>query len=76
MTGGPFKYEVDWHLGDIPTLQNKDWGVTLDSRITEVTEVIERETGQQLSVVFGLSRPTLISKIKQELTGMKNEIVR
>lgn len=75
LTGGPFKYETDWNLGDIPTLQNKDWGVTLDSRITEVTEVYERD-GVQLSAVFGQSRPTLISKIKQELSGMKNEIVR
>ena len=76
LTGGPFKYEKDWSLGDIPTLQNKDWGTTLDSRITEVTEVYERETGMQLSVVFGQSRPTLISKIKQELAGMRNEIVK
>ena len=70
-----FVYEDDWNLGDIVSLQNQDWGVTLDSRITEVTEVYERD-GMQLSAVFGQSRPTLISKIKQELAGMKNEIVR
>lgn len=69
-------YQRDYDLGDIVTLQNRGWGVTMDARITEVKEIYERDKGMQLEVVFGSNRPTLISKIKQELAGMRNEIVR
>ena len=68
-------YQKDYDLGDIVTLQNRDWGVTLDARITEVKEIYE-PGGMQIEATFGNSRPTLISKIKQELAGMRNEIVR
>ncbi|KAA0941624.1 hypothetical protein FQ087_20940 [Sporosarcina sp. ANT_H38] len=70
-----FVYEQDYDLGDIVTIQNKDWGVTLDARITEIKEVYE-PGGFQLEATFGNSRPTLISKIKQELAGMKTELTR
>ena len=70
-----FVYEQDYDLGDIVTIQNKDWGVTLDARITEIKEIYE-PSGFQLEATFGNSRPTLISKIKQELSGMKTEMTR
>lgn len=70
-----FVYEVDYDLGDIVTIQNKDWGVTLDARITEIKEIYEPD-GFKLEATFGNSRPTLISKIKQELSGMKIEMTR
>ncbi|MBO0602773.1 siphovirus ReqiPepy6 Gp37-like family protein [Sporosarcina sp. E16_3] len=76
MTNSTFKYEADWDLGDIVTTQYTDWGITLDARITEVKEIYEPETGFTLEATFGNNRPTLISKIKQELTGMKAEITR
>lgn len=63
---GPYKYGEDWDLGDVVTVQNRKWGVTLDSRITEVTEVYE-PSGFQLRVTFGSSIPTLPDRIKQEL---------
>lgn len=75
MTDSTFKYEADWDLGDVVTIQNKEWGVTLDARITEVKEIYE-ESGFQLEATFGNSRPTLISKIKQELSAMRTEITR
>ncbi|MBO0586110.1 siphovirus ReqiPepy6 Gp37-like family protein [Sporosarcina sp. E16_8] len=71
-----FIYEQGWDLGDIVTVQNKDWGVTINTRITEVKEIYEPETGFTLEATFGQSRPTLISKIKQELSGVKTEITR
>ena len=70
-----FVYEEDWYMGDIVTLQENDWGVTLDARITEVTEIYEPE-GFRLEAVFGQNRPTLHQKIKQELSGMKTEMTR
>ncbi|SKC57499.1 siphovirus ReqiPepy6 Gp37-like family protein [Maledivibacter halophilus] len=60
---GPFQYERDWNLGDIVTVQNKEWGITVDVRITEVTEVYEA-SGFKLNVVFGDSLPTLTEKLK------------
>lgn len=69
------QYERDYVLGDIITLQNREWGITRDARITEVKEVYE-PSGKQIELVFDNSRPTLISKIKQELSGIKAEITR
>lgn len=68
-------YGVDYDLGDMVTLQNKEWGVTLDARITEVKEIYE-PGNIGLELTFDNRRPTPISKIKQELAGVRNEIVR
>lgn len=70
-----FMYEQDYDLGDIVTIQNLDWGITLDTRITQVQEVYEPK-GFQLEVTFGQNRPTLIDKIKQEFEQMGGEIRR
>jgi len=75
LTKSRLEYEIDYDLGDIVTLQNREWGFTRDARITEVKEVYE-PSGKQIELVFDNSRPTLISKIKQELSGIKAEITR
>lgn len=68
-------YGIDYDLGDLVTLQKRDWGVTTDVRITEVKEIYEPgNTGIELT--FGNSRPTLISKIKEQLSGMRTEMTR
>lgn len=59
-----FVYEKDWNLGDKVTLQSKKWGVTLDSRITEVKEIYET-SGFSLEATFGNNIPTLIDKLKK-----------
>lgn len=66
LTNGPFVYGADWDLGDIVTATNKGWGVTLNERITEVTEVYE-PGGFRLAATFGSMIPTLAEKIKQEM---------
>ena len=58
------KYKTDFNLGDIVTIISKPWGITLDTRITEIEEVMEIE-GLQINVTFGNAIPTLITKIKQ-----------
>lgn len=70
-----FNYQLDYDLGDIVTVQNKDWGVTLNARITEVKEIYQ-ENGFGLEATFGNNRPTLIQKIKQELSQMSGEVRR
>ena len=69
LTTGPFVYQKDWDLGDIVTVQNKDWNVEVDTRITEVTEIYEAG-GFRLNVVFGDEMLTLGEKIKREIKGI------
>lgn len=75
LTKSRLVYEKDYDLGDVVTLQNKGWGVTMDARIMEIKEIYEAK-GKKIELTFGNDKPTLISKIKQELGGMKNEMVR
>ncbi len=63
---GPYHYGKDWDLGDVVTVQNKKWNVTLNSRITEVTEICE-PAGFQLRATFGSNIPTLVERVKKEL---------
>lgn len=70
-----FIYEEDWDLGDIVTVQNNDWGITLDTRITEVKEIYE-PSNYQVEATFGQSRPTLIDKIKQQFAQLSPEVRR
>jgi Siphovirus ReqiPepy6 Gp37-like protein/F5/8 type C domain len=73
LTNSPFKYEQDYDLGDIVTIQNKDWNVTMDSRITEIKEIYE-QSGFQIEATFGNKRPTLIDKIKREFSQIGSEV--
>lgn len=68
-------YEKDYDLGDMVTLQEKDWGVTMDARITEAKEIYE-STGKRVELTFGNDRPTLIDKIKQEIGGINQELTK
>ena len=58
------EYGNDFNLGDIVTCTSKKWGITIDTRITEIEEVFE-STGRQINIVFGNNIPTLIDKIRQ-----------
>jgi len=75
LTKSQLIYERDYDLGDMVTLQEREWGITRNARITEAKEIYE-QSGKKIELVFDYSRPTLISKIKQELAGMKTEITR
>lgn len=66
---GSFVFEVDWDLGDIVTVQNKSWGVTLNSRITEVKEIYEPES--KIEISLGEEVPTITQAIKQLTSAVK-----
>lgn len=70
---GPFEYQKDWEVGDVVTVQNKEWGVIMNSRITEVTEIYEAG-GFQLKAVFGNSLPTLSRKLKSTIKDVKTVV--
>lgn len=75
LTKGPFEYQNDWDVGDIATVQNKDWGITMDTRITEVTEIYEA-SGFRLQVTFGNNLPTLSQKLKSAFGELRIESTR
>lgn len=58
------QYRRDFNIGDRVTCQEKDWGIRLDARITEVSEVWQKGT-HTIEVTFGESMPTLIEKIRK-----------
>lgn len=64
LTDKNLTYEEDFKLGDVVTIQNNQWNITTDRRITEVTEIYE-STGFRLDVAFGESLPTIIDLVKK-----------
>lgn len=64
MPRGPYVYREDWDLGDVVTVQNKRWGVSVDARVAEVLEVYE-PGGMRLDVTFGTALPTLVDRVRQ-----------
>lgn len=75
MPSGSFIYGQDWDLGDIVTVRNRKWGLTMDARISEVTEVYEAG-GMQVLVTFGNSIPTLLERLRQKLNLFDQEVRR
>jgi hypothetical protein len=66
LTNSNLVYRKNYDLGDIVTVLNRKWGVTMDARITEIIEVYE-PAGYSLQATFGNSQPTLIERIKQTI---------
>lgn len=63
-TQGNNVYKKDYDLGDIVTIQDKKWGLQVDTRITEIEEVYEGGK-VEINPTFGNNIPTLIDKIKR-----------
>lgn len=57
-----FQYEKDWDLGDIVTLQNARWGLTMNARITEVKEIYE--PASKIEIALGNEIPTITQYVK------------
>lgn len=70
-----YKYEQHYNVGDEVTIQNIDWGVTLDTVITSVKEIYEPGK-QKNELIFDNDRPTLISKVKKEIKKVSKDIRR
>ncbi|BDR82566.1 siphovirus ReqiPepy6 Gp37-like family protein [Clostridium tetani] len=72
---GSFNYMQDWDLGDIVTVQDRKWGITLNSRVTEIKEIYE-VNGFNLECTFGNSIPNLLDKIKKQDKITQNLITK
>lgn len=57
--GTNFSYRKDYDLGDIVTIQKKEWGVKENLRITEIQEVYEQER-MRIVPTFGTALPSVI----------------
>lgn len=63
---GNLKYKTHYDLGDIITVSSKRWGVQVDARITEITEVYGAD-GETLELTLGYQES--IKKILGRLTA-------
>ena len=62
--GANLIYREDFDLGDRVTVVAKEWGVTKDTRITEVQETYQKGA-ERIQIVFGEPLPTLSDRLKQ-----------
>jgi len=49
---GKYAYKTDYDLGDVVTVENSRWGLSIDARIIEIIEC-EDETGYHVAPSFG-----------------------
>ena len=61
-----YAYGVDYNKGDKVIVQDTELGVQVIGKITEVSENFDDE--YELIITFGYSYPTLIQKIKQQIS--------
>lgn len=61
-----YEFGVDYNKGDKVTIRDKQLGVVVSARITEVEEDFDDEYA--LVLTFGYSYPTLMQKVKQQIS--------
>lgn len=66
-------YDEDYSVGDMVTVRDKGWGVTMDTRIT-AAKVICEYGKRKVEVVFDNDKPTFISKMRREIDALKYEL--
>ena len=57
------------------TVRDIGWGVTVDTRLTAVKEVVEYGK-HTLEVTFDKDKPTFMSKMKREMAQIQPELKR
>jgi hypothetical protein len=62
---GNLNYKSDFDLGQIVTVKSPNWGITLQTRITEIQETYDMN-GRSLDITFGRGLVSLGKKIKGE----------
>ena len=61
-----YEFGVDYQKGDKVTVRDKQLNVVVSARITEVEEAFSDEYA--LTLTFGYSYPTILQKVKQQIT--------
>ena len=63
---GPYRYREDYCLGDIVTLRCREWGVSMDARLTEMTTEYSAG-GVRHTAVFGTAPLTVFGRLRRQL---------
>ncbi|MFJ8516164.1 siphovirus ReqiPepy6 Gp37-like family protein [Lysinibacillus xylanilyticus] len=75
LTKSRLVFDRDYSVGDIVTVRDNGWGVTMDTRIT-AAKIIYEYGKRKIEVVFDNDKPTFISKIRREINAFKYELKR
>ncbi len=68
-------YGTGWKLGDIVTVQDVEYGVDSDVRITEIEETYDTG-GYEVIPTFGTAQKTITQKIKENSSGLLVEGIK
>lgn len=71
---GSFRYREHWNIGDIVTVRNPAWNVTMDARIIRVEESYGNE--YMLRVGFGTNAPNPFDSLQKKIDKSKREVTR
>jgi hypothetical protein len=55
LQSGPERYGAEFHLGDVVTVQQRQWGLTVQARVVEAVTTVDG--GSPVQVELGLGRP-------------------
>ncbi len=67
-TSSNLKYKEDYDLGDRVTCKNLRWGIKIDVRITEISEIYQQNI-EEVEITFGESLPALITQIRHAIAA-------
>lgn len=73
LTTSRLVFDEDYSVGDMVTVRDKGWGVTMDTRIT-AAKVICEYGKRKVELVFDNDKPTFISKMRREIDALKYEL--
>lgn len=58
-------YREKWDLGDVVTIKNEDWQLSIDQRIYEITEVYDNRDNK-ITPTFGTPQKTILDLLKEK----------
>lgn len=63
---GPYLYRQDYRVGDLVTVQNKDWGISMDARLTEM-QTEYSGSGIRHTATFGTAPLNVMGRLKRQI---------
>lgn len=65
---GNLVYQVDFDVGDVVTCESAGWGVTMDARITGITQTWQVNENT-IEATFGAGMPTALKQVRRLIKG-------
>lgn len=63
---GPYIYRKDYAVGDLVTVRNQEWGVTMDARLTEM-QTNYNSNGISYTATFGTAPLNVVGRLKRQI---------